>query len=66
MCPDNPEARNLRREQAELFADRVQQRCRASISSKERGRVLAAHGVSWVVVERRGEVASMHVEQSWG
>ncbi len=64
MRPDHPEARNLRREEPKLFADGVEEGCGASISSKERRRVLAAHGISWVVVERCGEVAPVDVKQS--
>ena len=65
MGPDNPEPSNLRREHVELFADGVEERCRASVPSEEGRRVLTAHGIGWVVVERRGEVAPVNVEQSY-
>ena len=63
MGPDNPEPSNLRREHVELFADGVEERRGAAVPCEEGRRVLTAHGIGWMVVERRRKVAPVDVEQ---
>lgn len=63
MSPENPEARNLRREQGKLLLHRVDNDARAPVASKERRGILALDRILRVAGQGMGEETAMNVEQ---
>ena len=66
MCPNDEIPRYPRREEREQILGRVQERRGAAVAREERWRILAPHGVGWVVDKGACEEASVDVKQRFG